>query len=111
MVDSPGLILLFIWLLITMPIYMLPSIMGRDKNKFNSILLLNIFLGWTVIGWGLLLVWALKTDKDPLRVYRSKTLDCCPKIEAELTKLKNLFRAGEITKDDYHQETSKLIKN
>ena len=45
-------------------IYFLPSIIAFAKSKRDTaaILLLNIFLGWTVIGWVVALVWAAKTD-------------------------------------------------
>ena len=44
--------------------YFLPSILAFAKSKRDTaaILLLNIFLGWTVIGWVVALVWAAKTD-------------------------------------------------
>lgn len=45
-------------------LYFLPSIiaLARSKRDTVSILLLNLFLGWTAIGWVIALVWALKTD-------------------------------------------------
>jgi hypothetical protein len=44
--------------------YFLPSIVAiaRNKRDTTAILLLNIFLGWSVIGWIVALVWAFKTD-------------------------------------------------
>jgi len=44
--------------------YFLPSIvaLARSKRDTAAIVLLNIFLGWTVIGWVIALVWAAKTD-------------------------------------------------
>jgi hypothetical protein len=44
--------------------YFLPAILAfaRSKRDATAILLLNIFLGWTVIGWVVALVWAVKTD-------------------------------------------------
>jgi Superinfection immunity protein len=44
--------------------YFLPSIiaLARSKRNIVGILLLNLFLGWTMIGWVVALVWALKTD-------------------------------------------------
>lgn len=44
--------------------YFLPSIiaLARSKRDIVGILLLNLFLGWTMIGWVVALVWALKTD-------------------------------------------------
>jgi hypothetical protein len=44
--------------------YFLPTIIAfaRSKRDTTSILLLNFFLGWTMIGWVVALVWAVKTD-------------------------------------------------
>ncbi len=44
--------------------YFLPSIiaLARSKRDITAIVLLNFFLGWTMIGWVVALVWALKTD-------------------------------------------------
>ena len=44
--------------------YFLPSIiaLARSKRDTLSICLLNFFLGWTMIGWVIALVWACKTD-------------------------------------------------
>jgi hypothetical protein len=44
--------------------YFLPSIIAfaRSKRDVLSIFLLNIFLGWTLIGWIIALVWAAKVD-------------------------------------------------
>lgn len=39
-------------------LYFLPSIIGRDKRDSTGIFLLNLFLGWTVIGWIIALIWA-----------------------------------------------------
>jgi hypothetical protein len=44
--------------------YFLPSIiaLARSKRDITAILLLNLLLGWTVIGWVVALIWAVKTD-------------------------------------------------
>jgi len=44
--------------------YFLPSIVAVARNKRDvlPILLLNFLLGWTLIGWIVALIWALKTD-------------------------------------------------
>jgi hypothetical protein len=44
--------------------YFLPAIIGfaRSKRDRLSIFLLNLFLGWTLIGWVVALVWAVKVD-------------------------------------------------
>jgi Superinfection immunity protein len=44
--------------------YFLPSIvaLARSKRDLLAIFLLNLFLGWSVIGWVVALVWAAKND-------------------------------------------------
>ena len=44
--------------------YFLPSIsaLARSKSDLLAIFLLNLFLGWSVIGWMVALVWAAKSD-------------------------------------------------
>jgi hypothetical protein len=44
--------------------YFLPTIIALIKSKRDTvaILLLNLFLGWSVIGWIIALVWAAKND-------------------------------------------------
>lgn len=45
-------------------LYFLPAIIGfaRGKRDAVSILVLNLLLGWTAIGWVIALVWAVKQD-------------------------------------------------
>jgi hypothetical protein len=47
-----------------MVFYFLPAILAfaRNKRDATAILILNFFLGWTMIGWVIALVWALKND-------------------------------------------------
>jgi hypothetical protein len=44
--------------------YFLPSIiaLARGKRDLLAIFLLNFFLGWSVIGWFVALIWAAKND-------------------------------------------------
>jgi len=48
--------------LIIIAIYFLPTIgaiMAKKKNT-AAIAVLNIFLGWTLLGWVIALIWATK---------------------------------------------------
>ncbi len=54
------LTLLFMFLL-----YFLPAFLGRDKKDATGILLVNLFLGWTGIGWIIALVWAIAAEPCP----------------------------------------------
>ena len=55
----------FPFLLIMLATYFLPTIIAIVRNKANlvGILLVNLFLGWSVIGWIVALVWAVSTER------------------------------------------------
>ena len=46
-------------------LYFLPSIIGRDKREATGIFLVNLFLGWTLIGWVVALALALRDLPRP----------------------------------------------
>lgn len=45
-------------------LYMLPTVaaLARGKKSTASIAIVNLFLGWTFIGWVICLAWAVKED-------------------------------------------------
>jgi hypothetical protein len=47
--------------IISLAVYFLPTIIAAVRKKRNvlAIFLLNLFLGWTFIGWVVALVWAV----------------------------------------------------
>jgi len=46
-------------------VYMAPAITAyiRKKKNLMPIFLLNLLLGWTILGWVLALVWACMVEK------------------------------------------------
>src|SRR5207248_10362877 len=59
-----GMLVFFVFI----PLYFLPAILARKKEQFVAILLLNIFLGWTFIGWLGALIWAVSNQSQPAQV-------------------------------------------
>jgi hypothetical protein len=106
--DNP-MTLILVFAIVALPMYFLPSIIGRNKNNFNSILLLNIFLGWTFIGWIIALVWAVSTDKQPFIVYN--TPNVAPAKTDEIIKFKQLLDGGAITQDEYDKEKARILNS
>jgi TM2 domain-containing membrane protein YozV len=45
-------------------VYMLPTILAQNKVYLGGICILNVFLGWTIIGWICALIWAVSSPKD-----------------------------------------------
>ncbi len=61
--DPAVVIILFI---ISIGIYFIPTIVASSNKKRNvvGIFVLNLFFGWTLIGWVGSLVWACCKDTD-----------------------------------------------
>lgn len=61
-----GIIQFVVWGALALVVYFIPSFVAHKKQHFQktSILLLNIFLGWTFIGWVVALIWANLKDKN-----------------------------------------------
>jgi len=49
---------------LSLGLYFFPAFVGRNKRNAKAILVLNLFLGWTLIGWVIALVWACVKDLD-----------------------------------------------
>ena len=92
-------------IIIPLIIYFIPSIVGRKQRNFTSILLLNIFLGWTLIGWVVALIWAVSKEKKKTIVVNSSN-----SISDELQKLKQLFDDGILTAEEFETEKKHLLK-
>ena len=50
---------------ICVALYFLPAIIGSKKHNATAILLVNLLLGWTVIGWFVALIMALSSTPAP----------------------------------------------
>lgn len=61
-----GTILLIVGAFIALALYLLPAMVARDRrhSAMNSICVVNLFLGWTFIGWVLCLAWAMGPSVD-----------------------------------------------
>ena len=50
-----------VWVILALSVYMLPAMVaaGRHHRSGTAIAVLNVLLGWTLLGWVGALVWAL----------------------------------------------------
>jgi hypothetical protein len=62
---------------ICIALYFLPSIVGRNKRNVAAIFLLNLLVGWTVIGWIVALIWALSVDTPVSGAQAQPTCSIC----------------------------------
>ncbi len=60
-------VLIVIGLAVGLTLYFIPAYIGRNNRNSGAILVLNIFLGWTLLGWVAALVWALTVEKGDVK--------------------------------------------
>ena len=48
-----------VFIIIVVTVYMLPTMIGYRKKNANAICIVNLFLGWTFLGWVLALAMAV----------------------------------------------------
>ena len=65
--DSFPIIFVVIGITIILLLYFLPAIVAYKRKHRNAtaILVLNILLGWTLLGWAIGLIWAfMKSEQE-----------------------------------------------
>jgi Superinfection immunity protein len=60
-------------------LYFVPAIVAWNKQSFGSVMAINFFLGWTLIGWVVALAWALKDPEPPRQFTPAKLCSNCGK--------------------------------
>jgi hypothetical protein len=53
--STSGAVIILIVIVI---VYFLPSIVAAGRERNGGVLVLNLFLGWTLVGWVVALAWA-----------------------------------------------------
>lgn len=55
-----------LWICLAVTAYFVPTVIAMHRDRLNTgwIALLNLFLGWTVVGWFALIWWAI-SNPDP----------------------------------------------
>lgn len=54
----------YVLIIVICAVYFAPALIGGQKRNAGAIFALNLFLGWTFIGWVIALVWALTKDRE-----------------------------------------------
>ena len=99
-----GMIFCILLLIASIPVYFIPSIVaGKKKHKNQTgIFILNLFLGWTLVGWVGALVWAVtETDEEKIETKGNKYED--------LEKLQKLKESGAISEEEFNIEKDKIL--
>lgn len=63
-------LMLLVLILSSVCLYVFPSIVAanRKHKNGNAIFILNLFLGWTFLGWIVALIWAFTDNTEKARM-------------------------------------------
>lgn len=102
-----------IFLLVTfcIIIYFLPSIFASARKHHNStaLMLANLFLGWTFIGWVACLIWAFTNKSIDTTIINNNNDKNKLSIADELQKLSKLKDSGVISEDEFQLQKQKIL--
>ncbi|MFD2755691.1 superinfection immunity protein [Comamonas terrae] len=103
-------------------LYLLPTYEAwkRQQPNMTPTVLVNIFLGWTLIGWVAAMVMAYKSTEpqkvelvynEPAPTYTPAPAQPAskPSIADELSKLADLKQQGLLTEEEFNQQKARLL--
>jgi hypothetical protein len=68
--DVIGLVLVLMFIPLCLGLYFLPTIVASRRHVPNAgpLVIVNVFLGWTLLGWVIALAWAMRDvpDRSPV---------------------------------------------
>lgn len=92
--------------------YFIPTFIAYSRKKPNAgaIFALNLFLGWSLIGWIVALVWALSNKESNTQIIVNSThpQNYNSNID-QLAQLKELHEKGVITDEEFTNQKNKLL--
>ena len=85
--------------------YFIPTFVAINKNhpQCFPIEIINLFLGWSLLGWVVALVWACMENN-------TKSENISGNKYENLSKLQKLKEDGIISEEEFEKEKSKLLR-
>jgi len=103
---SGGIFAVFILLMLA--IYLLPTLVAviRDHHASAGVFLINLFLGWTLLGWLGSLIWAAIGPNNSVQNYKMPPRN---NMVDELERLAKLREAGHLSEEEFEQKKRELF--
>lgn len=86
-------------------VYFLPFLLSKDHNSL-SVFLVNLFFGWSIIGWIVAFIMALSAPRTTIVQTAGETVSNAD----ELQKIIALKEAGSINEKEFKTMKAKLIQ-
>ena len=112
-----------IFLILVFILYFLPTVFAtiRSHSSSGGIFALNLFLGWTLIGWVVALAWSLKSDPDKSTKIIAQALkknnndkkasEISNSTAEEISKLSQLKDKGILTEEEFQSAKSRALND
>jgi hypothetical protein len=112
--ENFGGLIFFLIVIVVIWIYILPTIIAysRKREAKATVLIINLFFGWSLIGWGIALYIALIKDDEPEKIIiQHYNIKKDNKSDFEkLIKLNELLEKNILTKEEFEIEKQKILK-
>jgi hypothetical protein len=101
----------FLFVIFLIGFYFLPWIIAILRNHHNrqAIVVTNLLLGWTLIGWLACLIWSFTNRSSEKTIIENKLSSEDASIADELEKLLNLKNNGVISEEEFNNQKEKLL--
>lgn len=98
----------FVVLVFCIFLYFIPALVASNNNhsQTNAIFALNLFLGWTLLGWVIALVWACMNENNKC----SETIIKENSLADEIKKLAELKEQGILTEDEFNAKKKQILE-
>lgn len=96
----------FVFLVLLIGLYFLPVIIAYRKNHqaIVGIIIVNIIVGWTLIGWIVCLIWSYSGSKKEV-LSNEKII-----VSMELNRLSELLEKDLISKEEFDKLKKDLME-
>jgi len=102
-----------VFLVITLGVifYFLPTIFAAARGHHNStaLMLANLFLGWTFIGWVACLIWSFTNKSEETTIINNHNDKDELSVADELEKLLKLKESGVLSEDEFKIQKEKIL--
>lgn len=100
--------IIFILLILGVIVYFIPALVANNHQhpQTGAITILNLFLGWTLLGWVIALVWACSKQEPQKVVIQNEKAS----LTDELVKLAELKDKGILTEDEFNAKKKQILE-
>ena len=101
------------WILLVVLLYFIPTFNAYSNKRRNasSILIVNLFFGWTIIGWVIALAMSAGKDAAPTVIVKEKEHVPVKTAAEEVAHLFDLKQKGALTEEEFQEKKKRLLSS